>query len=503
MIRRLSVAVSVVVSVLLLPGTALAAWNSAGSGSGAARADVAPSGGAPSVSVSGRNVTVSWAAALFGDGTPVDGYTVARYEAGTGTPDTVLTDCDGTIAALTCTEGAVPPGDWRYRITPEHELWTGGEGPNSPIATVGAPSFAFSSLTDLTTLPATLAGDVTDYVTGESVEFRLDSPSGPLLTGSTAPDPIPFSGAATTSVTIPAGTTEGSHDIYAVGSDGSVASDQIRIDTAAPVVSGAVIQKSAGGLPGLITQGGTYYVYADVTDVTSGVATVTADVSTVTAGSTAVAMTSGSWTVAGVSYNYRSALQTADNPLASGVKAFSISATDAFGNSGTTGGFSVTIDSTRPTGTDVQAANTSGGTAGRLETGDTITFTYNEAMEPTSFLAGWDGSATSVTVRLIQQGGSDRLQIWDAANTTQVPLGFVRLGRTDYITVGTVNFTGSTMVLSGGTLTITLGTPSGAVGTAAGTGTMTWSKSTTPTDIAGNLATAGNQNESGAADFDF
>ena len=83
-------------------------------------------------------------------------------------------------------------------------------------------------------------------------------------------------------------------------------------------------------------------------------------------------------------------------------------------------------------------------------------------MDPNSILSGWTGTATTVTLRLIDGGaGNDSVQIWDAANTTQLPLGSVNLGNTGQVTAS-VNFTGSTMTQSGAAITITLGTASGA-----------------------------------------
>ena len=489
------------VLLLVVPGTALASWVTTGTGMGAGKADSVPAGDAPAVVVTGRDVAVSWSAAAFDDGTDVSGYRVARYLDGSGISGTVGASCAGTLTALTCTETAVPPGDWRYTITPVHHDWTGPEGSLGPIAAVGTPSWSFASSATITSLPTTLAGTLSDFGTGETVTFRLDAETGLTLSGSTIPDPIPFAGTATTSVTIPAGTSDGIHEIFAVGSGGSVASSIVTIDTTGPVVSGAVIGKLQGGRPGFVKQGGTYHVYANVSDPTSGVATVSANVSTVTTGSTVVALTSGAWTVDGTSYGYRSALLTASNPLTAGTKTFSITAADTVGNAGTTGGFSVTVDNTRPSPSDAQVAN-GGATVGKPEAGDIVTLTYSEAMEPVSILAGWDGTSTSVTVRVIQAGGQDRLQVWNAGNTAQLPVGQLRLGRADLVTAN-VAFTGSTMTLSGGVITVVLGTPSGATGTAAGTGTITWTPSATATDLAANACNAVNRTEGGAADIDF
>jgi len=102
-------------------------------------------------------------------------------------------------------------------------------------------------------------------------------------------------------------------------------------DWVAPSGSPVAIGKTAGGATGAIKSLATYYVYANVTDAgnpASGTATVTADVSAITAGQTAAAMTSGSYTANGVSYNYRSASLTAGS-YADMSKSFTLTLTDA------------------------------------------------------------------------------------------------------------------------------------------------------------------------------
>ena len=240
-----------------------------------------------------------------------------------------------------------------------------------------------------------------------------------------------------------------------------------------------------------------------MTDGGSSVATVNANVSTVTTGQTAVALSAGSYTVDGVTYNYRSSQLSATNPLAAGSKSFSISAADDVGNSGTQSGFTVTVDNTAPAASDVQTTNVGGGTTGQAETGDAITLTYTESMDANSILSGWTGSAaTTVTLRLVNGGaGNDSVQIWNAANTAQLPLGSVNLGGTGFVTA-TVTFSGSTMTQSGSSVTVTLGTPSGAT-TRATPGTMSWTPSATATDRAANACSTTTVNESGGNDRDF
>jgi hypothetical protein len=504
---RLALAVAFATIVAAGPGVALASWAGAGPGSAWTRAVSAPAGATPSGSVTGRNVTVSWSAARFPDNTAVNGYTLRRYD-GAHVAQTVGASCNGTVNALTCTEAAVPPGTWTYTVTPEQAQWTGAESALSSGVTVGAPSLALAPAT-LPTLPTTLNGTVANFVTGETITFRLDDPStGSILSGTVTSSPIPTSGGSAVSVTVPVLTPAGAHTIYAVGDQGSQASRAITInpnDTVGPVVSASLVAKTTGGSTGYVRNAGTFYVYANVTDVGSpavGVSAVTADVSTIRTGTSAAAMTTtgGPWTVEGVSYNYRSASITA-NVTTEGTKAFTIRATDANANMTTQGGFSAVMDNTAPTAADIQTAN-GGATAGMAETGDSVTFTFSEPMDPNRILASWTGASTTVTVRITNNGGSDRLYVYNAANTSALPFNFVRLGNAGYVTA-TRSFTGSTMIMSGSTIVVTLGTPSGTVGTVAATGTMRWSPSATAWDRASNAMSTTNRNETGGADPEF
>jgi hypothetical protein len=471
-----------------------------------------PGGPTPSVSLSGRNATVSWTAVQFGDGTNVNGYSVHRYASGNGVAQTVGSSCSGTISALICTENSVPVGSWFYTVAAAQFGWSGGEGAPSSTVTINAPSLVFSPAPgNITLLPKTLTGSIFNFLPGETVTWRLDNPvSGTILTGAIVPSPVPSSGTSTFSVVIPLGTSDGSHVVYALGSGGSTASGTIAVnvsDTTPPVVTAAAIAKTTGGTAAYIHQGGTYYVYANANDPgspSSGVASVTANVGTITTGQTGVNLVAGSYTVGGVTYGYRSGALTANNPLAAGSKSFTVVANDAVNNTSAAFTGTVTVDDTAPSASDVQTTNVAGGTAGHAEPGDAIVYTYSESMEPVSFVAGWAGAARTVTVRLLDKNGAggDRIQIYDQANTSLLPLGTIKLGRTDY-TAANVSFTASTMVLSGSTITVRLGTPSGTVGTAAGTGTLNWAPSSTATDWAGNACSTTAVNESGPADVDF
>jgi hypothetical protein len=307
---------------------------------------------------------------------------------------------------------------------------------------------------------------------------------------------------------VSAGLSERTFALFSAQASNSSAGLNADADWTPPSASAAVVAKAAGGDAGYIRQGGTYYVYANVTDggnPPSGVASVSAD-----AGMGPIAMSSGGpWTVDGVSYNYRSALQTAPGTVPAGTYPFTVSSTDSDtpANGQTQSGFSVVVDNTGANGADVQTAN--GSTiVGRPQQNDTVTFTYSEPVERVSILPTWTGATANVVVR-INNGTPDVLQVWNAANTVQLPLtnlAGLNLGRSDYVGANrTFGATGtpSTMVRSGNSITITLGTASGLGTTAAGTGTMAWTPSASATDRAGNPGSTTLVNETGAADREF
>jgi hypothetical protein len=289
----------------------------------------------------------------------------------------------------------------------------------------------------------------------------------------------------------------------------------VTIDNTHPVVSSAVVQKSTGGSGGFLRQGASYFVYANPSDA-AGVASITANTSTFDTGVTAAAVTTtgGPWTVDGVVYAYRSAALTANGTVTEGSKAVSFTTTDGLTNTGTRTGFSVTFDNTAPAGSNIQTTNNAGGVAGRAELDDTITFTYTDQMDPSTILAGWDGTATNVVVRLNNRssGIGDDLAVYNSANTTKLALGpggtsiVVDLIDRNFVPVNrTFGATGipSTMQQSGTAITVTLGTASGGTTTAGAAGSVRWTPGAAATDRAGNASSTTLVTESGAVDLDF
>lgn len=277
-----------------------------------------------------------------------------------------------------------------------------------------------------------------------------------------------------------------------------------------PTAASSVLAKTQGGTPGFIHQGGTYNVYSNVTDAgkpASGVASVTANLATITTGQSTAPLAVGSFAVGTESYNYRTANLTANAVLAASTYTYSLTSTDKGGRGRTQTGYTVTVDNTAPLASDIQTTNKSGNIAGRPDIGDTVVFTFSEPIDPTSVLGGWAGAATNVVARIDNNAPTnDRFAVYNAANTTQLPLGTVALGRNDYVSAGaTFGATGiaSTMVMSGNAITITLGTASSGPTTAISTGAMIWSPSASAFDRAGNAESAATKTETGTADKDF
>jgi hypothetical protein len=335
--------------------------------------------------------------------------------------------------------------------------------------------------------------------------------------------PLPVAAAAVIVVAIGFGAITPSFASFSSRADSLGNSVTAASDFRAPQVTAVALGKASGGAPGFVKQGGSYFVYANVAADTgnpaSGTASVTADASSLTTGATTVSLVAGSYSAGGVSYNYRSASLLANPSLTQGAKSFTVTATDKAFNSASLAG-SAAVDNTAPTAADVQTTNI--GTNGLAETGDSLILTFSEPIEPASVLAGWSGAATSVVVRINDNGllglplGNDSVQVWNAANSTVLPLGTIDLGRSDYVAGllgGNVRFgasgTASTMTMSGNTVTIVLGTYSAtpiidpARTTAGGNGTATWTPVTGPYDRAENAMSTTPATESGAADKEF
>ena len=173
-----------------------------------------------------------------------------------------------------------------------------------------------------------------------------------------------------------------------------------------PHVTRTIIAKTPGYLGGKIRQGGQFFVYAQIDDggnPPAGVGTVTADVSAFSTGGTAVAMTAGRVLGRGRALQlpqrgaHRDQPDGGRNPdllVHDGRRRRPRAFPDADGIHGDR-------RQHRPGSRELTAANRAGGVVGRAEQGDSITYTWNEPIDPESLIAGWNGgSPTTVTARL-------------------------------------------------------------------------------------------------------
>ncbi|WP_347108901.1 Ig-like domain-containing protein [Paenarthrobacter sp. S56] len=351
--------VVLVLGVLLVSwgGPAASAfWSSVSSNGAAAKADALAQGSKPGTTVSGANVTVTWAASATTGGKSVSGYSIARYDSATGGTRVAATgSCAGTLNALNCVESNVPAGTWFYTVTPKLALW---QGPES------ARSAGTTPITDTT------------------------PPDAPTVT-----------------------------------------------------VTGIVNSGNVGNVP----VGGTAEANSTVTLTVSGTGAASFS-QTITTSS------SGSWTAVPVDVSR----------FADGTITFSAKATDAAGNTGLAGTATSSKDVAAPTVSSVVLGN--GGTANKIDKGDTVTITFSEALKASTLCSAWTNNATTYTVN----GGNQvtvNVTAGDVLTVTSsgCSLGSIALGA-DY-TSSALSFSGpgsgnaSSLVWNptAKTLTITLG----------------------------------------------
>jgi hypothetical protein len=171
-------------------------------------------------------------------------------------------------------------------------------------------------------------------------------------------------------------------------------------DFVAPTVGTSVIADTTSGTPfdgpGYLAQGGTYRIYANVTDAGS-ISSVTADVTSVSdGGHAAVPLVAGSYTVGGVTYSYASAEQTASTPLSEGSKSYTVTATDNAANTASPASFSVTVDNTAPTVGTSTIARADGVAPGFVRQGDSY-FVYANAGDSSSGIHDVTANVANVT----------------------------------------------------------------------------------------------------------
>jgi hypothetical protein len=153
------------------------------------------------------------------------------------------------------------------------------------------------------------------------------------------------------------------------------------------------------------------------------------------------------------------------------------------------------VDKAAPVAVDVQAVN-GVGTAGRIDSGDVVTYTFSEAMSATSILSGWSGVSTAVNVLITNSGTNDTV----AVSTAGVNLGTITTGG-NYVTANkTVT---ALMALSGVTVTLTFTSTAASGLNTVASSTMVWTPSASAKDPAGNAMLTTAATESGAPKRNF
>jgi hypothetical protein len=162
--------------------------------------------------------------------------------------------------------------------------------------------------------------------------------------------------------------------------------------------------------------------------------------------------------------------------------------TDLAGNTSDSAVVTTTIDNTAPVPTDVTLANGAGSIAKQVDAGDTVTITYSEQLDATTFCSSWTNAGTQslsdVTVAIANAGGTDTLTV--STGSCSFRLGSIVPG--DYVNANT-SFSSSTIVWEPGTrqLTITIGTfDSGTIRTNQSAAKPTYTPDAGLADLAGN-----------------
>jgi hypothetical protein len=176
--------------------------------------------------------------------------------------------------------------------------------------------------------------------------------------------------------------------------------------------------------------------------------------------------------------------------LAVGTYTAQATQTDTSGNTGTSAASTFMVDTTKPTALRVVATNQTAGTAGKIENGDTLTFTYSEAITAASVWSGWNGADTSVNVRFTNAGNNDTVTVLTPTDTTAVKLGSVAT-KGNYVSATTTFASSMVRSADGASIVVTLGTPTAVQGTAVTANNMIWTVASGITDLAGNTITAG------------
>jgi hypothetical protein len=496
---------------------AFAYWTTGGAGNASASVGTlsAPASATAANTPGSGTVSVSWSAVTAPDGGAVTGYYVQRYVG--STPSAA---CGTTSSSLTtstsCADTSVPDGTFTYKVTAVFRSWTAQSAASNSVTVVNdttPPTVSSINRNDPTpTNASTVHWAVTfsENVTGvDATDLALvgAGASGASITsvsGSGASYSVAVSTGANGSLGL--NLVDNDSIVDGVGNklggtgtsgagDGSFTGQAYVVDKTAPTVSSITRASTSPTNAGPLTWTVTFSEpVSNVTTsnfglVTSNLGGTAPSISSVTPSGSAPTVI---WTV-----SVSTTSTTGTNAGSIGLNLTSIgsiadAATNALSATLPVVGQAYTYDTTAPTAADIQAAN-GGGIAGRIGSGDVITYSFSEAMSPTSILTGWSGASTSVSIAVTNSSSNDTLTV------TGVNLGTIATGG-NY--VGASSTVTATMVMGGSTITLTLTSSPSSPNTVL-TSTMVWTPSASARDLAGNAISTTPRTESGAPKLNF
>lgn len=529
--RRVKVVAASTLALLAVSAAAWAFLTALGIGFGSASAGslAAPTNVTVPSTVSGSTVHVSWTAPTPpGSGTV--SYYVQRYAG--ATPSAACgTTPSSVITTTSCDDTSVSPGTYTYKVTALWRTWTKQSVASGSVTVLNDTTPPTSSITFPTAGASYNAAGYTAGCSTASVDDLCGTASDGAGSGvnnvqvaiQRSSDSLYWRGSTSSWVAGPiwndaTGTTSWSYTLavanlsngltYTVRSQAIDNANNTQTTPDSKAFTYDTSGPSAPSTPDLLTADDSGGSSSDnITSVTTPRFTGTAE-----AGSTVKlfdgATEIGAGTATGGNYSITA------STLSDGNHTITAKATDVAGNqSGASGGLAVTIDSVRPTITDITISNkSSGGTAGKPEQGDKIVITFSEAVDAAKICSTWNNTGTQtlsgnnsgvVTFNDNAASGNDRIDfsVGSAGCGSVLHVGSINLGSSGYVSGGNVTFgangTGNDTIITwdptAKTLTFTLGKQSTGGGSGSSctscpaSSSAIYTPDATLADIAGNL----------------
>jgi hypothetical protein len=195
---------------------------------------------------------------------------------------------------------------------------------------------------------------------------------------------------------------------------------------------------------------------------------------------------------------------TLTTALAPGTYTARATQTDTGGNTGSAT-TTFTVDTTAPQPATISTANATSDTRGRLGAGDSITYTFSEAIAPASVLSTFSGATADVRVYFYNAGTTDYIAVLDANGQQNVRLDTYVASNAELVTANVTWPATLTQSSDGRSFTVTLGTApaSGVATTVNAARNMVWTAKAGPTDRAGNALSISGTIAETDSDVDF